>query len=542
MSRQRYIGLFLILLTLLMPMLLLASYEHLSNTKLRDLNANVNLQNERLPTSLTMDSNSPWARENTFVNNNLIKEQGYGFNKKNYHDAFENDNPTPYRILLFGDSFVWGNGDLDTANHIGAQVERKLNAQTNSNIFQVTSLGQNGRSIYNYYDYFKNKTLTSLKPAVVIYGFYLNDPIPSFTETIICGGLRPEKCKAEDPQLNPQYQNCLQGAGNNTSKIINRLRTPFPLATQTLLTRYCAPQLVKLQAEQFDFDRILLQPKKSPYYTTWLRTLRLLKEELEPYSIHVANFYLHPNQLPADRVLTKDFLANGYNMIPMRSTYELYKPFESGQYVAKEEEAFISKVYVNPGNAHPSSFLSNRYVEDITQYILAHLDRKVYDQAAKSASKKIEGPLVSSTMPSFDVIHKNELNQSTVTFDKSISPAYIQRNAAGKELPFQYANCLNLGYSNFQIMLAQGLSGKLRIQGLDPKIKTQLGFYYYDTEHVRRYLPLATKIGPQMVVSIPESKGNPALVIGFPEFGAKCPINKIIDAPNFKITLKNTLY
>ena len=539
MSRQRFIGLLLLLTTILLPTFSLSAYENLSRTKLKDINANINLQNEDPPTSLTMDNNSPWARENTFINNNLINEQGYGFAKKNYHDSFQSDNPSTYRILLFGDSFIWGNGNLDTANHIGAQVESRLNALTKSNIFQVTSLGQNGRSIYNYYDYFKSNSIDSLKPTQVIYGFYLNDPIPSFTESIICGGKRPEECKAEDPQLNPNYQNCLQGEGDKLSNTINLLRGRFPLATQTLLTRYCEPLLVKLQAKNFDFAKILLEPKKSPYYPTWLRTLKLLKDEIKPYPIHVATFYLHPNQLSADKILTKDFMANGYQMIPMVETYKQYQPFESLKYNVKDEELLLRKTYINPGNDHPSSYLTNLYVTDIVQYILQNLDKSAYGEAVNSASTAIKGPLVVSSMPSFDMVLINELNQATVIFDKKLSPIYIQRNAAGKEIPFQYNNCLNLGYSNFQIILAKGLSGNLRIQGLDPKIKTKLGFYYYDSEHLRRYLPLTSKISGDLTVAIPASNGNPALVIGFPDSGANCAIDKVIDAPNFKIILKH---
>ena len=539
MSRHRLVGVCLLVAILLLPSLLLVTYENLSEAKLVDITKNIDIQNIDLPTTLTLDSNSPWSRENGFINNNLILEQGYGFAKKNYRDTYQFANPNPYQVVLFGDSFVWGNGDLDSTDHIGAQLEKTLNESVGKNIFQVTSLGQNGRSIYNYYDYFSNHSLKTINPAMLIYGFYLNDPIPSFTETLICGGRRPEFCKLEDPQLNPAYQNCLQGIGATPAKVIEWLRPAFPLSTQTLLTRYCAPLLKKFATDKFDFRSILLFPKKSPYYQTWLEALDLLKTELSPYTVHVANFYLHPSQLDADRLLMEDMAEAGYKIIPMTATYKLFAPFDDKNYEINDEVDLVSKIYVNPGNEHPSSYLNHQYVKDLANYVLTNLDQKKFELAKKSASKRIENPLISSTMPSYDVSYINNKDNSKVEFNKKISAPYTQKNAAGKDLPFQYANCLNLGYSNFQVILSEGIKGSLRVRGLDIKVKTKLGFYYYDKEFFRRYQPLDLKITKDIEIVIPASKGSVALVLGFPDYGNKCAIDKVIDAPDFEIALEH---
>ena len=492
--------------------------------------------NKQFPGVLDSTSETPWVRENVFLNDNLYLQQGFGYQLNNYQDVAEENNPDSYKIVLFGDSFAWGNGNSDWANLIGNELERELNAPTQSNIFEVITRARNGRSIYNHYDFFRAYSLNQLNPQMVIYNFYVNDPIPSFTEELICGERGAKDCNSDNPHTSPIYQNCLRGEGSFPAKLFNLFRSDFPLVTQKMLTRYCEPKLKNIQSLTFDFGKVLLDPPTSPYYDTWLETLPLLQKELAPFPIHVANLYTSPVHTEANKILMKDMKDAGYPIIPMKQTLK-----EVGdKMLSKEEEQVLdSKLMINPGNTHASSFLTRKFALDMAEYIRENINKKAYAAAKIKASKIRPDQLVTHTMPSFAVeVVSKDANQAKITFNKENHQPYDQKIGEGKPLPFQYANCLNLGYSNFQIMLSNGSTGSLSVQGLDNSIKTKLGFYYYDEEHVRLYQELNVKITNNLKVKIPYSKGNPALVIGFPEYGNGCAINKVIDAPNFKLQLE----
>ena len=487
MRKVRLMGILLLSFALLTPIIFLNIYEYQNSSRIHTITDNL-ISNKLYPGVLDSTSETPWVRENVFLNDNLFLQQGFGYQLNNYHDEPLKDNPNSYKVLLFGDSFTWGNGNPDWADNIGNLLERELNASSQSNIFKVITFGRNGKSIYSHYDLFNNYSLIKIEPEMVIYNFYVNDPIPSFNEALICGERQAKDCNLENPATNPVYQKCLRGDGSEPAKLINRLRASFPLSTQGLLTRYCDPKLKKLEVANFNFGEILLNPTKSPYYKSWLDTLPLLQEVLAPYPIHVANFYSSPVHAKANQTLIQDMVKSGYSIIPMKETLKIV----GDKILPREEEEILdAKLMINPGNTHSSPYLNQLYARDMAKYIMENLKEKAYDRAKESAVAFISSRLVTHTMPTFAVKVKSDDNaDATVTFKKEGEKLYDQKIGEGKPLPFQYANCLNLGYSNFQIMLAKGLSGKLRIQGLDPKIKTKLGFYYYDSEHLRRYLPL----------------------------------------------------
>lgn len=533
MNKVRVQALIILIFAIFLPLVLINAYE--SQQSLSVVKTDSLSGSNQFPGPGDSMSDTPWVRENVFINANIYLQQGFGYQLNNFHDTALNENSKSYKIVMFGDSYTWGNGNVDWANNIGNELERELNRETESNIFEVVTRARNGRSIYNHYDFFRAFSLNDLNPQMVIYNYYVNDAIPSYTEELICGQRVASACSADNPLIDPSYRACLRGKGSFPAELINRLRNQYPLTTQNILTRYCDPKLKKAQAIKYNYEDVLLNPPASPYYSTWLEALPLLQQEVAPYSIHVANLYASAGHKEANKILLQDMKNAGYGIIPMTNTT---KTIGEEILPREKEDQLVKKLWVNPGNTHASSYLIRQYVLDIAKYVKENLNEEKYLSAKKNSSPLQPAKLVTHTMPTFAIeVESKDSKNANLFFDKDSKPLYPQSIVEGEKMPFQYANCLNLGYSNFQFMLAKGTKGKLRIQGLDSKNKTNLGFYIYDDQHSRRYLSVKEGKLNTMVVDIPSSFGSPTLVIGFPDYGKGCPINKVIDAPDFNVSL-----
>lgn len=476
------------------------------------------------------DSNPNWSRENTFINNNTYLRQGYGYEIKTDTLIPIEVNPDPSRILIFGDSFLWGNGNTDPSTTLDSILYRKLNPLGQTPKYEVKLLTQPGRSTFNYYDLFKENPIKSYNPDIVIYAYHGNDYMPSFTESLICKKLSVKDCQSSNARTNPNYQSCLKGNGGILPKLISKTLTNRPNLRHQLILRACEPIYLKAKKEGYDQDQYFNNPTASPYYNDWIKALSLLKEELSPFKILVANLTSEQSSQETNKFMEEKMQAAGYDVIPMNLTYKA---------VYKKDELTPNSnrlVKVNPINDHPSSYLNNAYADDI----INHLGIKVNqpNESNTTDKKQTTKNLVAYTMPYFDITNQSITpTKSKLTFDSKANPTHTQSIISNPNLPFQFANCMNLGYSNFQFTLSINQPGKkIKISNLPKNEKYEIGFYYYDKLLIRKYQKL--KLNGSNVYQLPTSEIPSTLTLSFPEYSAGCSLEKEITAPNFKVELE----
>ena len=476
------------------------------------------------------DSNPNWSRENTFINNNIYLRQGYGYEIKTDTLISEEVNPDPTRILIFGDSFLWGNGNTDPSTTLDSILYRKLNPLGQIPKYEVKLLTQPGRSTFNYYDLFKENPIQSYKPDIVIYAYHGNDYMPSFTESLICKKLSIQDCQSSNARTNPNYQSCLKGDGGILPKLISKTLTNRPNLRHQLILRACEPIYLKAKKEGYDQDQYFNNPTASPYYNDWIKALSLLRQELSPYKVLVANLANEASTQDTNEFMEDKMQTAGYDVIPMNLTYKA---------VYKKDELTPNSnrlVKVNPINDHPSSYLNNAYADDI----INHLGIKVNqpNESNTTDKKQTTKNLVAYTMPYFDITNQSiNPKKSVLTFDSKANPTHTQSIISNPNLPFQFANCMNLGYSNFQFTLSINQPGKkIKISSLPKNEKYEIGFYYYDKLLIRKYQKL--KLNASNVYQLPTSEIPPTLTLSFPDYSTGCPLEKEITAPNFKVELE----
>jgi hypothetical protein len=476
------------------------------------------------------DSDPNWSRENTFINNNNYLRQGYGYEIKTDNIIPKEVNPDPTRILIFGDSFLWGNGNTDPSSTLDSILYRKLNSPGSTPKYEVKLLTQPGRSTFNYYDLFTENPIQSYNPDIVIYAYHGNDYMPSFTESLICKKLSIKACQSSNARTNPQYQSCLKGDAGIIPVLISKTLANRPNLRHQLILRACEPIYLKAKKEGYDQDQYFNNPTASPYYSDWIKALSLLKQELSPYKVLVANLTSEISTQKTNEFMEEKMQAAGYDVIPMSLTYKA---------VYLKDELIPNSnllVKVNPINDHPSSYLNNAYADDIINYLGININQiEETNPSDKNLSSK---KLVAYTMPYFDITNQSITpNKSKLTFDSKANPTHTQSIIGNPNLPFQFANCMNLGYSNFQFTLGVNQPGKqIKISNLPKNEKHEIGFYYYDEKLARKYQKL--KLNTSNLYQLPKSEIPPTLTISFPEYAVGCPLDKEITAPNFEIELE----
>jgi len=474
-------------------------------------------------------SNAQWLRENSFINDNLYLRQGYGYELKTDSLIPIELNPNPTRILIFGDSFLWGNGNTDPSSTLQSILYRELNPPNSTPQYEIKILSQPGRSTFNFYDLFKNNSIADYNPDVVIYGYHGNDYMPSFTESLICNELSVKECQFSNARTNPEYQACLHGEKNKLSSFFTKTLSRRPNLQHELILRACEPLFTKASKEGYDQDKYFNNPTASPYYQPWIKALSLLRESLAPHQVLVANLTSAASSLETNKFMEDKMGQAGYQVIPMNNTNKAV--YEKTSSIPQPELL----THVNPINDHPSSYLNYAYAKDIISYLK---DNNLLSLKPK-ANPLINTPknLISYTMPYFDIINKTiSPTSSRITFNSNLSKPYPQSIPTDDNLPFQYANCMNLGFSNFQFTLNEGYkSGKLKLENLPQKEKIEFGFYYYSKDYIRNYQPLTPNANN--LYPIPKSNYPVSFVLSFPRHSKGCSLDKEISAPNFEIAI-----
>lgn len=475
-----------------------------------------------------------WERENVFINDNIFLSQGGGYELKNGSKNFKSDQDK-INIVIFGDSHLWGNGNIDRYSTIAMLLQDKLDRAA-PEIFNVIPLAQNGASTFLHYDYFKNNDVKRFDPDLVIYNYFYNDIDPNFSESLICRSSSVEDCqKNQGTNFDPSYQSCIHGEGDFLSRLVGYFKFSLPNTAKKLLDRHCEPIYKRASSIGYIPDQAIKKPLESPFFNLWLEAITLLRKEIDVENVAVFDVRDQVVSKSDEEEIFSLFRDAGFEVIPEVMTdkfsYDL----------AKGADYFREKTMVNPGNGHKSSFLNNLYAEDLAKYILDKFGEEVKrgSQAVKKSANfsSSDFEFIPYSMPAFDVKISNYSKGARVEFNKSSNPQFKQRSSSNDLLPFQYANCMNLGYSNFVFNINKNIkSGSISILDL-PKEKVRLGFYYYDDDLKLNYLDYGFYRGAS-AISIPKSTLGTMLVIGFPEFGKGCKFDEVISAPDFNIDIQ----
>ncbi|MCX7099266.1 MAG: SGNH/GDSL hydrolase family protein [Methylococcales bacterium] len=79
------------------------------------------------------------------------------------------------RILVLGDSFIWGDGHTNINTIWWRQLQWELERRGYNNL-EVVAAGTNGASTQDHYSWLNNNLADNIHPSAVIFGYVTNDP------------------------------------------------------------------------------------------------------------------------------------------------------------------------------------------------------------------------------------------------------------------------------------------------------------------------------------------------------------------------------
>jgi len=472
-----------------------------------------------------------WDRENSFINDNLYKYQGYGPELLTTDQKNGYTNINGIKILIFGDSFTWGNGATDPDMVIGVRLQDELDKLAGEGAFQVLVYGRNGDSTFNYVDLYNKKVFAKVKPDLILYDYFANDPIPSFDESMICGPTRT--CEQNTPASMPIYKNCIKGSNSIYGRIVSKVGPKIGSGLEReLLLRNCDPLYQSLKKSHFDPGQIMQFPKLNPWWPLWKVAVTRLTKQLSGYPLFVADL-TNPNGTSQELMneTYSVFKANNWVTLPMENSMALVK-----KYKLIHDESSLS---MNPNNGHAASMLTASYAKDIAPYIINHFAKSKVRNALLYY-QPLKRNLVSYYLP-FDNLKvlQNTPDQATLKF--AIDPNFKEytMQIGGTPVPFQYVSCAALGYGYITIDINRKLSSgtKLFISSIRGANNFLLTTDFYD-ENFKNNPQTVGKIGSGIEITLPKDFHGGAILIGDPNQSKYCPLEKKIKLNPFEVSIR----
>ena len=470
-----------------------------------------------------------WDRENGYINTNIFLRQGLGPDLPTIEQKNGEVNPKAYKILLFGDSFVWGHGLADGQGTIGSLLQRELDEKSGSDAFNVIVKGESGDSTFRYVDQYPKSEVDALNPDVSIYAFYENDLVPNFNESMICGSGRT--CDRFTPQSFPSYKKCVNGTGSLFSRFISLYdKISYYGLEGELLTRHCDSVLRKIKKETFDEYQIQKNPLTNPWLTTWFQALDKLGNSFSNRNFAVVNIISvdRSTENNAD-FYNSSFINAGLTPVSMNSTKSLLAS-------TSRDSIGNNKLISNPANWHASAMLSKAIVEDMASYILGLYSSA---QISEHSSNKLRNPkpLVVMTLPN-NVISTNMGNFTSIV-EYPITPLDNKYPTVikGVTLPTQNVSCVEMNHSHIMLSLSKSVSNKPlileRVGATNNPLEVVLKYYdgRYDVHFTQPVLLI------DKAELTPPNNSGLMVLIGDPKESAGCSTDKPITHYPFKITI-----
>ena len=464
-----------------------------------------------------------WDRENTFINYHLFLEEGVGMDITTIDERNDNFNEEAIKVLVIGDSFVWGDGVTDPAMTVGMRIQDELNAQTTPGKYMVINQGRSGASTYNHAEYFTPEKIKELGPDLIIYTYYVNDTVPNFNEKMICGD--KTVCDQFSPQTAPEYRACINGTDDYLGKFVKKiLRPKYPSLSSRIMVRKCDPIYQRLVKVKHSDEELWSNNALNPWYKTWERAVETLANNTEGIPTYMAELYFNLPNVDNDREVLTVFKDNGFKVIEMPGAIKLIKEFGN------------AVLALNPVNSHSNSWLNKSYAQDIAKIVLKDIDQ--LNKANPKEAFNTEYKLLSSSLPSNLSIKENTPVSVELSIPKFKSSDAFPHLIAGEALPDQYVACMDIGYPHIQLNLNRFLrNSKITVEASGYRGDLTVGYYYYDENFKATY----QEVGPlskNKVVNLPPGNNGILLTVGDKSIKDGCSLKKVITLQSFNLSIK----
>lgn len=280
--------------------------------------------------------------------------------------------PGSIRVLVLGDSFVWGTGVLDPDMRWWVELQNELDARTSPGTFTVRAVGTPGASTMSQSAWLRSGVLNSVDPAVVVVPYVANDSVPhpaDFEPGGLCHGVCPALLNHV-----PEFIDCFQ---RERSEAVCRdlLRESYPDAVV--------------------FSEVVDRPLDGPYSAAFGAAIRSIAEVTSGRVLLWMPTPVDPADWANAQLVESVFAQAGFTLVSPERTVGLLRPLPSGSEADPDR-------HLNPDDAHPGPVLTRAYATDMADAIMAAVPPEevaAAEQAARTDPPQVTS-LVSWVLPS----------------------------------------------------------------------------------------------------------------------------------------------
>jgi len=349
------------------------------------------------------------------------------------------------RVLVVGDSYVWGHGVEDPNSIWPYLLEQELNSDGGAH-YEVITLGRMNSSHMNMADWLTERKVAELKPDIVILTHHDNDTFPTYSEEALC---KPLGTCMEQGKLPTQAHSdeqirrvaCIEGDSSLFSIVIKKVSKIFPMVARKAVNRYCnSERFVEGDFRESEM-KMKQRPHESKYWPLYISAVGRIGKVLTDKPAYLFSYAQMTSNPEITELVRAQFESVGIASIPGPVTTDLINSRQT------------SELNVNPVNDHPSRLLASAYARDVAAFLKSQAV-KAKNMIQEKAPIRAADPLISSYLPVGLLVSKPDQQKMSVSVGLK-SPTGFPVLANGKKI---HAPCATIGRPYARIMFDQNLT------------------------------------------------------------------------------------
>ncbi len=393
-----------------------------------------------------------WEREADFLSRHIEFLQGTGPNLRVRPDALVTPTQSTKRILVVGDSFVWGEGHQDLEQRWHRRLQAELDERAGLGTYEVTALGRRMTSTVRISEWLSPELMKELRPDAVIVTYSANDVIPSFEEKRYCRKLGT--CLETDDansviggRVNKELLTCMRGEDGVVGWFIRHALNPYlPRLTAKVVARFCDPDRINAEKRLETESDGGNNPTASQFWPDFVDAVNVIGVNVSGTPLFVMPALNHIGDAVAAVAPLREFSRAGFVVIEPSATRTLLDSFPVDS----------RSLWVSPSDRHPGPRLTRAYASDAADTLL-----KVLPPVAPSVASAAKGPtsLVTGWLPAQLQLEETDGAASLTLPIPCPNCSYAVENwkvnSSGAGRPTQQVPCAALGRPHVRIGLSR---------------------------------------------------------------------------------------
>jgi len=350
------------------------------------------------------------------------------------------------RVLVVGDSYVWGHGVEDPNSIWPYLLEQELNSDGGA-AYEVVTLGRMNSSHMNMADWLTEQKVAELNPDIVVLAHHDNDTFPSYSEKALCEPLGTCMIQGKLPsQAHSDEQirrvACIEGDSSLFNIVIRQVSKIFPMLARIAIERYCnSERFVEGDFRESEL-KMKQRPQESKYWPLYVSAVERIGKVLADKPTYLFSYAQQTSDREITDLVSKMFKSVGIASIPGPTTSELIRSRQPAE------------LDVNPVNNHPSRMLASAYAHDVAMYLKSPA-AKTNTAIQEPDSVRAADPVVSTFLPVGLLVSTPDHHKMSVSVGLK-SPIGFPIRSNGT---IMHAPCATLGRPHARVMFDPHLTG-----------------------------------------------------------------------------------